>query len=164
MKCNGDCFNCIYPDCINDYVKPYDAEYHKKYKKEHREQQNKRKRELRAERKASGICVECGKRPIAENSETRCIDCLLKFKRRDEEHRRKKGSLPRELFDGVNLCQKCGKDRPVDGYKLCKSCLEKNRQSIAIGRTMRKNETFRKNIDGFWIEKKAKKLNSGEKK
>ena len=144
MKCNKDCFNCPFPDCINDDIKPYDAEYHKKYKEMHREQQSERKRELRAERKANGICVECGKRPISRDCETMCIDCLLKSKKRFADTRRANGDTPRVLFDGISLCAKCGKDKPVDGYKLCKSCLEKARQSIALGRSMRNDDTFRK--------------------
>lgn len=159
MKCNQDCFNCPYPDCINDYIKPYDAEYHKQYRAEHRDKVNERKRQLRAERKANGICTDCGQRPIAQGSETRCTECLLKLRKRSIEKRRKDGSLPRELFDGVNLCQKCGKDKPVGGYKLCENCLKKSRESIALGRSMRQEEIFRKMIDGFWKEKKGSMQN-----
>ena len=90
MKCNlKDCFNCPYPDCINDTTKYYNPEYQKKYRKEHRNEINELKRQFRARRKAPGLCVDCGK-PIAENSKSHCIDCLLKYRKRSAEAYRKK--------------------------------------------------------------------------
>lgn len=154
IKCNMDCFNCPFPDCINDYVAPYDYEYQKEYRKKYRDKINLRKRQLKEERKLNGMCVECGKFPITENSKSKCYTCLSKDRVLREKKRRDKGILPRELFDGVNLCSTCGKNKPVDGYKECESCLEKHRKNIAIGRSMRKNNSFRKNINGNYKESK----------
>lgn len=35
MKCNGDCFNCVYDDCIVDYEAEKRKERNKKYYEEH---------------------------------------------------------------------------------------------------------------------------------
>ena len=43
MKCNFDCFNCLYPDCMND--KPPRAEYMRTYYLRYTEEQKQRNRE-----------------------------------------------------------------------------------------------------------------------
>ena len=143
MKCNRDCFNCPFPDCINDYVKVNDPEYQKRYYEEHRSQELERKKKTREDRKANGLCTYCGKRPLTEGSKAHCIECLIKLRKRSMERNRKKGLTPKKLFDGIDLCKKCGKEKPVEGYKLCESCLEKARQAIELGRSRRKRDPFR---------------------
>ena len=107
MKCNKDCFNCLYPDCINDYVASYDAENHKKQRAKRKEEVSKKRKLLYEERKANGICVRCGKNPSV-NGKTECIVCASKTKNRAMEKARKDGRLSRELFNGIDLCKKCG--------------------------------------------------------
>lgn len=142
MKCkHNDCFTCPYPDCINDYVRPYNAEYRKEYHAKHADENSARLKQVRAERKANGICTNCGKRP-SEQGKTRCTECLLKLRQASIKRNRKQGRVPRELFDGIDLCIKCGRNHPVNGYKLCESCLEKARDSIAYGRSIRNKEEY----------------------
>ena len=140
MKCNGDCFNCIYPDCIDDYVKPYDAELEKKIWAERSKKTNEKRRFIYKDRKSKGICTRCGKRPITKDSACFCIECLLKSNRQKRDKHRENGHLPLDLFDGVNLCKTCGKAKPVDGYKVCEKCLENNRKNFAKGKTVNRNE------------------------
>ena len=142
MKCNKDCFNCPFPDCINDYVKPYDAEYHKRYWAEHSEEINKKRKLLHEERKANGICVCCGKRQISKNSTYQCTECMLKDRTRHIKRYKANGGSTHETFEMMGLCKKCGKEKPVEGYKLCKSCLEKDRQAMALGRSRRKKNSI----------------------
>lgn len=145
MKCNMDCFNCPYPDCINDYVRPYDAER----RKTHYQKENERRKQQRAERKANGICTVCGKKPISKDCETMCVECLLKHRRESLKRGRKNGEKPRELLDGISLCKKCGKAKPVEGYKLCENCLEKARMAVSIGRSRVKDNWFKKSHDFY---------------
>lgn len=144
MKCkHNDCFTCPYPDCINDYVKLYDADYNKKYKEEYKSELNAKQRQLRAEKKANGICTRCGKRPVQEGK-TKCIECLLKLREYSINRNREQGRLPRELLNEVDLCKKCSKSKPVEGYKLCETCLEQARQAIVYGRSVRMEENYKK--------------------
>ena len=142
MKCNKDCFNCPYPDCINDYVKINDPEYQKRYYEEHRSQELERKIQQRKKRKAKGLCTTCGKRPLTEGSKAHCVECLIKLRERSLKRNRRQNMTSKALFDGIDLCKKCGKDKPVIGYKLCESCLEQARQAIALGRSKRTTKTW----------------------
>lgn len=160
MRCNEDCFNCPFPDCANDYVKPYNAEYRKKYHIENREAENEKNRQAKAKKVAEGLCRNCG-RPIAQNSKVHCIDCLLKIRKRSAENRRKKGGLPRHMLDGVVLCSICGKEKPVEGYKVCQRCLENNRRNIQKAHENRNLDTctngFVRGNEAVWRIKKSKK-------
>jgi len=76
--CNYDCLNCIYPDCINDYVEP-DTPYYK-WKNGHPDayrRQIERGRATAAARyrrlKDQGICVTCGQAKAV--SGVRCERC-----------------------------------------------------------------------------------------
>lgn len=40
-KCNGDCFNCQYEDCIADKDREKTREYWRDYRKKHKEQYKK---------------------------------------------------------------------------------------------------------------------------
>ena len=42
----------------------------------------------------------------------------------------KRGTTPKPLMDGVELCKKCGKAPPVDGYKVCERCLAGCRRAL----------------------------------
>lgn len=144
MKCNMDCFNCPFPDCINDDVKPYDAEIAKQIWENRKDEINEKRRAITAERKANGICISCGKRPIAKNSTCQCTECLLKNRRRKQEKHKKNGGSTHEMFEMMGLCKTCGKSKPVVGYKICESCLEKSKQNMALARSSVKDNWFRK--------------------
>ena len=159
MQCDKDCFNCKFPDCVNDYIKPYNAEYRKKYHIENREKENERNSQRKAENVSKGMCRDCG-RPIAQNSKCYCLGCLSKVRKRSAEYRKKKGQLPKTLFDGVKLCKLCGKGKPAEGYKVCQRCLENNRTNI---RKAHENRNFDPLTNSFiWEQeihwKKRKKV------
>ena len=112
VKCNHDCFNCIYDDCINDYVYPENQLY--KYRtenwKNHQKAYQKKKRD---EARAKGFCIVCRKRKATKGS--KCLECYLRQKRFD----RAKYDGKRELWRDNGLCYYCGK-KPVDGKKVCR--------------------------------------------
>lgn len=125
MNCKKkDCFNCPYPDCINDYVKKeYDrpAAYIKK--------QVERQSERIQQRAAAGLCTTCGKRPPRNGYRT-CAECQARSRRYANRHNRSIGRIPESLLDGVSLCKRCGKAPPASGYKLCERCLESARMAL----------------------------------
>ena len=158
MKCNMDCFNCPYDDCINDgYYNYYNAEKQKIYREEHKEEIKQWKQNLYNERKTAGICTRCGKRPIAKNSTSRCIDCLLEDRRRMNNKRRKKGVNSRDTFDGKDYCIRCGRNKPVEGYKMCPECLERARKRAEYARTFIDRDKARKEHEKLWKSLKAKR-------
>lgn len=126
MNCKkNDCFNCPYPDCINDYVK-------KQYK---RSPECIRKiaayNKKRADQwETSGLCKSCGKRPPRQGYKL-CAECQAKSRKRSNEHNHNiRGQLPQVLLDGVSRCKRCGKAPPSAGYKLCERCLESARRAL----------------------------------
>lgn len=125
MNCKKkDCFNCPYPDCINDYVKKeYDrpAAYIKK--------QVERQSERIQQRAEAGLCTTCGKRPPRNGYRT-CAECQARSRRYANRHNRSIGRVPESLLDGVSLCKRCGKAPPASGYKLCDRCLESARRAL----------------------------------
>lgn len=155
MKCKfSDCFNCPYPDCINDAVNPV-VTYTPERLKAQREYS--RKRKLRSE--AAGLCTRCGKRPASNGYKT-CIDCRLYMRRKAEEKHRRNGHLPRSMLDGDELCAVCGKNPPIKPYKVCEHCLKNCRKNIALSapRMQEKYQnSFRKNIEIQWLDKNKKK-------
>lgn len=104
-KCNRDCFNCTYEDCII-------PEYffgHAKHKPS--ETENAIKREQYHQRKENGICVRCGHKPVFDGR-TCCYECLLKQRRRDLERREKRtGHI-------AGRCHWCNNERKP-GYRVC---------------------------------------------
>lgn len=37
----------------------------------------------------------------------------------------------KEMLDGINLCKKCGKAKPAEGYNICERCLEQCRKALS---------------------------------
>lgn len=142
-KCNMDCFNCKYDDCINDYVpKDYSAR-RAAYYQEHKKELSEKSHNRYMERKAAGLCVECGKKKAVENR-TRCLECLLKNRRAANEKNRRKGLQPRAHFDGVDWCRLCGKAKPVEGRTLCSKCLEACQKRALHASTFIDRESLRR--------------------
>lgn len=132
MKCNMKCFECIYDDCVNDYVKP---EY-----KRPPDQMRKRadyQKKLRAQRKEAGLCTRCGKREATRG--ILCIDCYTKDKR--YKHERNYTGIV-EFWKNNNLCTKCGAQR-APGHKLCERHLKIAQDGIAHAREFIKNDKFK---------------------
>ena len=128
MKCKkSDCFNCPYPDCINDYIPPIRKQSPKQIKR-----RTEKKSLLRKEWQKNGLCTCCGKKPPRDGYKM-CYECQRKARRyKEEETRRKDLHIPIALLDGENLCKKCGKAPPVKPYKLCMRCLENNRKHLDL--------------------------------
>lgn len=91
-----------------------------------------RQKQLRADRKAWGLCVECGKKPPF-NGRVRCEDCLCRdllahHKTKDSQQRMDKRKRIRAERKAAGLCIWCGK--PVyRSYVRCYECYIKNRRA-----------------------------------
>ena len=59
MHCKiSDCFNCPYPDCINDaFTSP------REFTPEQKKRQCELKKKMLARRREDGVCIYCGKKP-----------------------------------------------------------------------------------------------------
>lgn len=127
MRCaKKDCFNCPYPDCINDYVQPL---YRRSV--EAKERKNATARELYSKRKETHQCVKCGRKLPTGEKRVLCCTCNAKVTEQQRIYKREKGITPKELMDGENLCSRCGKSPPADGHKQCARCLEISRKAYA---------------------------------
>lgn len=104
------------------------------------DRRNKRRRQKYAERIAAGVCTICGKRP-QWNGRTVCEICNARRNRIAQKHREKNGSIPREKASALNLCCRCLKAERVEGYQLCRDCLDTwlaNRNSACYNRNFTK--------------------------
>lgn len=108
------------------------AEYHEAHREKRLAEFKVRNKERYKQRRETGLCVRCGKRPAAEGR-IRCGICLAKDRARHEKRRREQGVMPRYLFGNGEFCVTCGK--PSDGEKLCPVCYEKSVRSIAYARS-----------------------------
>lgn len=142
MRCKiSDCFNCPYPDCINDTPPKVKSKRAKEYEKEWA-------RKKRKECAEKGICTICFKRPATQGYKT-CNECRTRTNRqRKELYQAATGCTPRFLFDGINLCSKCGKRPPMEGHKMCQQCYSNNKSPFPLKNNQ--NKAFREEIDGFW--------------
>lgn len=132
IKCNQDCFNCIYDDCILDEEdvirirKPLTDEQRERVNKNHRIQY-----ELKKEK---GICVKCA------NKATHgiyCYDCYIKKQQYNQAKR--KGVNAFQLYREQGLCSRCG-DKIYKG-RLCKKHYDINIENLK----KRKTDAFKKN-------------------
>lgn len=67
-------------------------------------------------RKASGICVRCGKNKAAENR-VMCAECLEKERLRMQENRK--------ALKDMGFCPRCGKNRLFGDENMCLDCRQK---------------------------------------
>lgn len=138
------CFHCPYPDCIR-YASPpttiekawYAASNNnhvavttktrleggqrytqKEQAEKHREQSRDWGRAIRQERKAKGLCSQCGKNKVKPGRVT-CPECIKKNKARREK-------LKEERI-AKGLCTKCGKKKAAPGDTECKACRAKEK-------------------------------------
>lgn len=80
----------------------------------------------RDERRAAGLCIQCGK-PQAEKSSSYCTVCLYKKREYARKSRvKKKGhGIPRSELPAYGICYLCA-DNPVeDGRPTCAKCHER---------------------------------------
>ncbi len=126
LKSKGICVSCGQDyACVGSVFCPECGE--RKCKKSleyyyaHREEcSNRRKpyfKQRYAERKAKGLCTQCGRKAI--DGQTLCLECRIKQRKR-----RKKESPERSMRPELGLCYICGK--PLNKWdKLCDDCHEK---------------------------------------
>lgn len=88
-----------------------------------RERDKQNSKALYAERKASGICVRCGKRSPQEGKLS-CTQCLIKQAKYKENSFRRKGGTPRWLAIDIGLCAVCCKNPKMKDKKVCQSCYD----------------------------------------
>ena len=90
-----------------------------------------REKKTQDERRANGICIECGKRPVESDKYTRCEVCrsrqLMRY------HRNKKRES-RDVADHCGLCFKCLKPLDNPESRMCNACAEKCNESLAAAR------------------------------
>lgn len=136
-KCNKDCFNCLYPDCV---LKEYNTDRQRwcNRSEEYRKQQLEKKKEQYDSRKAAGLCVHCGKKATHG---VRCYEHYLRNRRYNHEHRGTK----RDTWQYLRKCYFCGKD-VVPGKK---TCAEHYRLFAACGKRMSQSEGGRKAQKAF---------------
>jgi hypothetical protein len=101
---------------------------------------------LRSQRKALGICRDCGIYKASRNR-VRCIDCLIKDKRRHRDLRLQQfeasGSIKRSDWVSMGLCYTCGKNNTWQGYKVCESCHGK--ALVSLSKVDRTNHPWKLN-------------------
>lgn len=114
MKCNKDCFNCIYDDCINDVV-------NKNYMRlpSVMERKYKHQREKYRKRKEAGLCTTCGKKPAEYG--IYCYEHYLYHKRKIREWCDRNKPKIREERRKQGLCTFCGAPR-MNGRTVCEKC------------------------------------------
>lgn len=107
-----------------------------------------RNRKRYYERKAAGLCVDCGKRPPTDGKVT-CTECREKRRERShseqyKEHRREYVQKTRDLWQSLHCCRICGKQdaRTMIGKHACFDCLEENRERYR--KRVERNEFCRK--------------------
>lgn len=111
MKCNHDCFNCPFPDCVNNYV---DTRRYSDRSEVYKAYDRARQKARREAAKAAGLCIICQKRPAAQGA--KCLDCYLRQKRYD---RAKWTRTDREEWKAAERCYFCGAER-LPGQKVCR--------------------------------------------
>lgn len=127
------CYEC------NEEQNAYQSE-HPEYAQRHKERLRRRYKE----RRETGMCTRCGKRP-ASPGKTRCDICLAKDK---IAHR---SEISRTTAAGFGLCYTCLKNPCKPGYKVCPECYDKCMASLEIARaniTERKPLLFGRKAEG----------------
>lgn len=115
MKCDKNCFECRFDDCINGHVYPETDRYafRPEEQKQYQRDYQKRKRD---EARAQGLCIICRREKATYGS--KCYECYIRQKRFD--HKRKNtGERERRLEEG--RCYFCGAEC-MAGRKTCIAC------------------------------------------
>lgn len=128
-KCGSDdaiersnfCPECSYKHWL------YNIEYRKNTPAETKKIQNEesrlRHKKLREERRAAGLCWQCGNK-IEQSNKTRCNKCLAKAQEKNRQKTLRRGKLLRSMRDGIEICTMCGNAKPLKDKKICQSCFD----------------------------------------
>lgn len=145
------CLNCL--DLRSVYYYRHRQGMSEEKKAEYREKAAKSHKKLYDERKAAGICVDCGKKK-AEGNRIRCGICLEKQRKRQENIRRQNDNIiPKELFGVDGRCVCCGRPVRGEGEKCCERCYEKITKAGVKGRANIDYKAHRWNTDNKLIYK-----------
>lgn len=155
--CDMDCFNCKFPDCINDTTYPESARYCN-WSEERKIKQRERSRINYKKAIENGLCGVCKQRPQYRG--VRCYECWLRQKRYNDS----KALHKREYRAENNLCYYC--DNPVvPGKKTCEKHLAMFQEIAAHRRTFinKENHKWRKDNNAMYFSKQHNAENSNSK-
>lgn len=137
-KCNHDCFNCIYDDCINDSVYSEKSLYRNR-SEQNKENQRKIQKRRRAEAKEKGLCIVCMSKKATCG--TKCHECYICQKRYDKA----KYDGRRQYWKENGLCYQCGAE-PLPGKKVCKKHYDILLKNIAVCNASEKTKNAQVNF------------------
>lgn len=123
------CWKCI------EKEKEYDRNKREKNKEECKKRDNKKYKRL----KEQGICTYC-KHEKAEKGKTKCKKCLAIIRNRRNS---KKNGIDRSERVSYGLCYTCGKNKLMEGKRVCEICYQKRIDSISKIMYMPVNETWK---------------------
>ncbi|MBP0958405.1 MAG: hypothetical protein J5997_13710 [Oscillospiraceae bacterium] len=140
MPCNMDCLNCIFPDCINDKVRPeYASNKWENKTHEQKAHYNLWKKQRREDALKNGLCGTCWKKPLYRNY-CQCYECYMRRKRWEREHKQTPISVIRKMN---GYCQSCNSPA-VSGYKYCEKHLALARAAFLKGSMAAKEKRLEK--------------------
>lgn len=150
-KCGGDpvrgkvfCITCL------DRATENERKTREKWTEEKRKMRNEQQREyhkkVREERKAKGICIECGKRPAGETQ--RCALCRYKINKAKREKHLAEGGMTYDERTEQGRCYFCGAPA-IEGRKTCAKCYERERKLGQYMKSCVKHSGFHKTREIF---------------
>jgi len=120
--CNLDCFNCPYPDCIRpeEQVYRFPSWDPANRSKEYRRRQAERGKERREERKAQGLCIDCGRDAVSGRAHCEaCQERRREYRKKGKEKRRQTYTSSNDLV-AQGLCRIHGCGQPHEpGVTFC---------------------------------------------
>lgn len=123
-KCDMNCFQCIYEDCVNDFVRPaYESSRWRNFTPEQKKRYTAQKKEKRHERTKAGLCFKCGKKATRG---VYCIDCYVKRRKYRES---KKQKNKHTVWKEKGLCFFCGNEK-MQGHEVCEKCYTREKENI----------------------------------
>lgn len=134
MRSLGICIDCGAADAVKGYVRCADCLYKQylykmKYNATHDKEKLKKQRaitskERRKRLKEAGLCTQCGQKQAYKGG--LCVECRTKAINSRYKYYVPTGA--KEVWRMYGLCPICG-GKPVEGYKVCASCLERIRNA-----------------------------------
>ena len=149
MKCNMDCFNCVFPDCVNDRVYP-ESNLYKNRPEEQKQYQKEYARKKRQEAKEKGFCIICRKKPATKGA--KCYECFLRQKRHDKS----KYDGRREEWKRNGLCYFCG-EKCVEDKKVCEKHYKYLIKNIDICNQSENTKRSQKDFKEYYWKSRGRK-------
>ena len=93
--------------------------------KENMAKKNQKYKVRSEERKAQGICIDCGKQ-MTTTQFVRCDLCRYKRNEKQRQKRAEQYTTPKtQIWKANGWCVKCGCETLKDGYKICEGCYQR---------------------------------------